>query len=275
MRVGAAGGLKAVVALDQAGVNLLGSGFAQQLIRPPAAGGEALLLQHVKGVAGGVKVLAAAAHHVRLHRRAQRVHIAVSMLVTENVNVPRQRVEVRFIVKIGFSHCEVALACAERVHQVEVFRDRVALVPVPGDVTFVFGAPGNLTVDGVPRLSPGRRHRWCGQAAEKRSGPAAGGACPSTRNQLVIAVGREAIQSVVLRRDRFGVKLRQQQRLGAGRLVSGGGGVARERRNPLSESGAWGEPCLVYFVVIVWLVLVPTPQGIARGGAGRPSRETA
>ncbi len=134
MRVRSAGRFKAVMRLRQAIEQRARSSRLQRLIRPPSPCCKALRLQNLKAILRRLQMLLASIHQVSLHRRAQRVHIAIRMPVRQRVLSAGKWNEHR-IIQILLRQLAVTRPRSHPIHQVKILRQRVALVPAPRDIS--------------------------------------------------------------------------------------------------------------------------------------------
>src|SRR5258708_9716570 len=93
-------------------------------------------------------MLFAAEREISLHRRTERINVAVGVAAIEVAAIVRKGVVVG-VVEIGAGERLVAIAGAALIRQKKIFGNSVGLVPRPGFV-FVF-APRDVVFDGLAR----------------------------------------------------------------------------------------------------------------------------
>jgi len=97
--IGAAGRLEAGMRFAEAGADLTTARNAEQLIRSPSAGGEALrgTQKKSKPFSRGAEMLGIAQHQIGLHGGAEGIHVAVSVFAGQNVFAAGKWIEVKIV----------------------------------------------------------------------------------------------------------------------------------------------------------------------------------
>ncbi len=242
--IGTARRLKAAMGVRQAGGKVSAIWRAKKFVRPPASRGEALRRQHFEGVAGGAQMFRASQRQIRLHRRTQRIDVAIGVPAGEHVAAIRQRIVI-LIIEILTSECAIAVASAALIRDKQVFRNRVGLVPGISHRRVL--APPSPMLHGLSR-QVGQRSICC--ALQNREGVRITDVLVRIYQpayQLVVAVRRKTILLVKIAGDRPGVQAVQPQHLVPSGWRTGDGVAPRQRGNPLAKSAAGAKPTSTVF----------------------------
>ena len=120
MSVGAARRLETGMSVGQAGGYFGAVGRAKSLIWTPASSCKALRHQHVKAVLGRVQMFFASDRQVSLHRRGERIYMAIGMSSRKRVFACRERVK-KTVVQVANSELLVSIAGSALVRDEQIF----------------------------------------------------------------------------------------------------------------------------------------------------------
>src|SRR5690348_1245576 len=157
--------------------------------------------------------------------------------------LPLPSVRYAGIVEEAYGEVAVATSSPTPKGDEEIFRNCVRLIPVIRRV--LAGPPGVVVIDRAARQV--RESRACRAIQHGERGAIA---CQLLRvdepeEQLVVAIGREAVLLVEASGDRRGIEPVEPQHLLARGLRAGDRMIAAERRHPLAEGSPGREPGIV------------------------------
>src|SRR6267154_1693158 len=208
-------------------------------------------------------MLFGAEREISLHRRTERINVAVGVAAIEVAAIVRKGIVVG-VVEIGAAERLVAIAGAALIRQKKIFGNSVGLVPSPG---FVFAfAPRDVVFDGF--------------AGKMRSGHVRGaledleriGICDvfvrvdQATDDFVVAIRGKTILVVKIAGNRLRVKAIEAKNFFANRRRRMNGVSASERGNPLAKGCGGRKAGIVFSEIVVWIVEIPTTEFFAGSG---------
>ena len=220
MRITPARRLEAMLRVREARIQRPGVRCLEALIRTPPARRITLRLEdHLVRVRRRPQMLLAPAHHVRLHRRAQRIAKAVSMMIRQHILVLREWIEVSLIQQILRRHRPVTLARSALRRQVQVLRHRVRLIPaiISGRVLTRSLAPRNLRRVAIQRRRRQMRFRRVRRSIQKIEGIRHARKLvriDQADHHLVVVISRKAKVGIKLPRNRRRIQIQNLPQLG-------------------------------------------------------------
>src|SRR5215467_11791525 len=90
-------------------------------------------MNHTEAIGGGPQIFFITKHEVSLHRRTERIDMAIGMFAWERILVFSKCIVI-LVVNKAFSEIEVALVTAALISEEEVFRERIGFIPGVSDI---------------------------------------------------------------------------------------------------------------------------------------------
>src|SRR5207248_5075649 len=94
---------------------------------------EALYYNHNRTNGHRYQIIFNTKHEIGLHRRTERVDVAISMFVRQSILVSCQRIII-LVIDEAFSEFEIAFVAAALIRQEEILGKRVSFIPRIGNV---------------------------------------------------------------------------------------------------------------------------------------------